>query len=178
MRDGVFSNLAMHAFKALTNVFESLKDMATEDFAEGRRLIPGVVAEGGLHVPTSARLASGIVSQVGPGGDGAVVSTNRHVLLTAVLNLMEEFMSLVLYLLRPLPGGMSVLQKYDRAYATELMSSDEQVLSFAQEKSTEGFILSGLSFMAVNSDPDTRLQARLHAGQMLSHIVELRYLLS
>ena len=88
------------------------------------------------------------------------MSNNRHVLLSALLNLMEEFMSLVLYLLRPLPGGMSALQKYDRAYATKLMSSDENVLGSAREKGTEGVILSVLSSMAVNLDPDTRLQAR------------------
>ena len=53
MRDGVFSsNIAMHVFKTLTNTFESLKEMATEDFADGRRLIPGVVAKGGRHLPT------------------------------------------------------------------------------------------------------------------------------
>ena len=43
--------------------------------------------------------------------------------------------------LRPLPGGMSVLQKYDRAHATELMSSDENVPGSAQEKGTEGVTL-------------------------------------
>ena len=91
LRDGVFSNLAMHAFKTLTNTFESLKQMATEDLAEGRRLITGVEAKGGRHVPTLARLASGIVSQVGAGRDGAGMWKNRHVLLSALLNLMEEF---------------------------------------------------------------------------------------
>ena len=52
VRDSVFSNLAMHVFKTLTNACESLSGMATEDFAESRRLIPGVVAKGGRYVPT------------------------------------------------------------------------------------------------------------------------------
>lgn len=177
VQESMMANLAMLMITTLIDITKSLLARASDKGKDGVDLIEKAAEKSAGHIPSFIKFAGEIVCQVHANPEEAV-GKNKHVLMCALLSLVENEVKLILQLVKMCQGEENARSQNARLESRNV-SLDKKypsLFAFVSDCSTENVVMNVIGGGEFFKDEKLSREAKKSAGCILAQVVEIRWM--